>query len=102
MPGPPPVRDTLAVSVVMPAYNEAELLELSVKEVTEGLRGRRGPFELIIVENGSQDATPEIADRLSISYYTVETHRKNICEKLGLHGSHALVRFALEHKTELP
>lgn len=43
----------------------------------------------------------EIADALSISYYTVETHRKNTCEKLGIHGSHALMRFALEHKAEL-
>lgn len=43
-----------------------------------------------------------IAETLFISFHTVETHRKNICEKLNLHGSHALVKFALEHKTELP
>ena len=36
----------------MPAYNEAELLELSVKEVAEGLRGRGEPFEVVVVENG--------------------------------------------------
>lgn len=53
----------------------------------------------LIAEGKSSKA---IAEGLFISYYTVETHRKNICEKLGLHGSHALVRFALEHKTELP
>jgi len=57
----------LALSVVMPAYNEADLLELSVKEVTEGLRGRVGPFEVIIIENGSRDSTPELADRLAAS-----------------------------------
>jgi DNA-binding NarL/FixJ family response regulator len=43
----------------------------------------------------------EIADELCISYRTVETHRTNICQKLDLHGSHALMKFALAHKAEL-
>lgn len=40
----------------------------------------------------------EIATQLFISPHTVETHRKNICQKLDLHGSQALLRFALEHR----
>ncbi len=43
----------------------------------------------------------EIADELFISPRTVETHRTNICNKLELHGSHALMKFALAHKAEL-
>ncbi len=38
----------------------------------------------------------EIGDLLSISHRTVENHRNNIARKLGLHGTHALLRFALE------
>ncbi len=45
------------VSVVMPAYNEAEILETSVKEVVTGLRERGESFEVLIVENGSTDRT---------------------------------------------
>jgi DNA-binding NarL/FixJ family response regulator len=44
----------------------------------------------------------EIAEQLCISYRTVENHRHSICHKLGLHGSNALVRFAVEHRSELP
>ena len=43
----------------------------------------------------------EIADALFISVRTVQNHRNNICDKLGLQGSHALLRFALDHKTRL-
>lgn len=43
----------------------------------------------------------EIAAELFIHYRTVETHRTNICQKLDLRGHKALLKFALEHKTEL-
>ena len=43
----------------------------------------------------------EIADELCISYRTVETHRANMCAKLEIHGSHALMKFALIHRAEL-
>lgn len=45
--------------------------------------------------------TKEIADELFISPRTVETHRTNICHKLEIHGSHALMKFALSHKSQL-
>jgi DNA-binding NarL/FixJ family response regulator len=46
-------------------------------------------------------STREIAGELFISPTTVEKHRANICSKLNLKGSHALLRFALIHKAEL-
>jgi glycosyltransferase involved in cell wall biosynthesis len=49
------------ISIVMPAFNEAEILETSVKNVVVGVRERGEPFELLIVENGSTDRTREIA-----------------------------------------
>jgi DNA-binding NarL/FixJ family response regulator len=42
----------------------------------------------------------EIADELFVSTRTIDAHRANICQKLELHGSHALLKFALEHKSE--
>lgn len=45
--------------------------------------------------------TKEIAAELCISPRTVDNHRAHICSKLDLQGSHALVKFALQHKGEL-
>ena len=43
----------------------------------------------------------EIASILGIGIRTVEHHRNNIATKLDLHGSHALVKFAIQHQSEL-
>ena len=45
--------------------------------------------------------TKEIAAEMFVSPRTVETHRANIALKLDLHGSHALMKFALSHKVNL-
>jgi DNA-binding NarL/FixJ family response regulator len=42
-----------------------------------------------------------IAKTLFVHFRTVENHRVNIAQKLGLHGANAVLRFALEHKSEL-
>jgi len=48
-----------------------------------------------------EKTTREIAGELFISLRTVEHHRANICLKLNLHGSNALMKFALARKSEL-
>ena len=50
---------------------------------------------------GEGKSSKEIADLLFVNYRTVENHRTNICTKLELHGSHALLKFALQHKSDL-
>jgi DNA-binding NarL/FixJ family response regulator len=50
---------------------------------------------------GEYKTSREIAEELFISPRTVETHRTNISQKLDLRGSHALIKFALAHKSEL-
>ena len=56
---------TPRVSVVMPAYNEAEIIDSSVRTVVDGLRTRGTQFDLIVVENGSTDGTLAIAEGLA-------------------------------------
>jgi len=64
------------LTVVMPAFNEAEILETSVKSVVEGLRARCDPFEVVVVENGSTDGTSAIADSLATSFPEVRAEHR--------------------------
>jgi DNA-binding NarL/FixJ family response regulator len=60
------------------------------------------PAERRILKLIAEDRTSkEIADLLQISVKTVDSHRLNMCEKLHIHGSHSLLKFAFDHKSHL-
>ncbi len=57
------------------------------------------PTELRVLKLLAEYQTSkEIAGELNISPRTVEAHRANMCQKLDLQGSHALVRFAVKNR----
>jgi len=57
------------------------------------------PRELEVLTQVAEGRTnQEIADRLILSIKTVQAHRANVMEKLGLHNITHLVRFALRHR----
>ncbi len=49
------------LTVVMPAHNEEGYLRTAVHDVVEALRSRGLDFEVVVVENGSTDASAAIA-----------------------------------------
>jgi DNA-binding NarL/FixJ family response regulator len=55
--------------------------------------GRREREVLQLLAEGQRSAA--IAERLSISVSTVETHRRNIMRKLGMHSLSELTKFAI-------
>ncbi|MFB6147864.1 MAG: glycosyltransferase family 2 protein [Candidatus Nanohaloarchaea archaeon] len=52
------------LSVFMPFYNEEELVEESVKECHSHLETLERKFELVMVDDGSGDSTPEKIDEM--------------------------------------
>src|SRR5262249_27226995 len=50
---------------------------------------------------GEGKSSKEIADLLFVNYRTAQDNRTNICTKLELHGSPALLKFAHQHKSDL-
>ncbi|MGB9723592.1 MAG: glycosyltransferase family 2 protein [Chloroflexia bacterium] len=53
------------LSVVLPAHNEEANIEFVVRRCLEVLPGLVRDFEIVIVDDGSRDATPQIVDRLA-------------------------------------
>ena len=83
------------VSVVIPAYNE----EGGLTDVVKGLRSRLETcgrlFEIIVVDDGSQDRTLDVARGLDVTLVSHETNRRyGAALKTGIHaarGEHILI-----------
>jgi DNA-binding NarL/FixJ family response regulator len=77
------------------------LMRRRVLHPTEGRHADEDAHQLTAMEKeilrliGDALSSRDIAERLSISVRTVDTHRYNITHKLGLNGSYALLRYAL-------
>ena len=54
-----------SISVVLPAHNEEEAIATTVHEVIETLSAWMLDFEIIVVDDGSQDSTGAIVDTMS-------------------------------------
>lgn len=52
------------ISIVVPLYNEQENVRPLYARLTEVLNRLRQPYELIFVDDGSRDQTPEILDEI--------------------------------------
>jgi DNA-binding NarL/FixJ family response regulator len=66
-----------------------------------GLRQLTATEYRILKSLADYKTNKEIADELSVSPRTVETHRSRICQKLSLQGSHSLMKFAVQNKSLL-
>ncbi len=58
------VRDRADLSIVLPAYNEAERLPISLPILLEHLETRSETIEVILVDDGSSDSTTRLADKM--------------------------------------
>jgi dolichol-phosphate mannosyltransferase len=71
------------VSVIIPTYKEAENLPLLVPEVAEALERRGWRWQVIVVDDNSTDATPEVLNDLAARYpgqfaYRIRTDERGL------------------------
>ncbi|MGA2385662.1 MAG: dolichyl-phosphate beta-glucosyltransferase [Candidatus Bathyarchaeia archaeon] len=67
----------VTVSIVLPAYNEADKLDGAVEKVSQALKDAGYRFEIVIAEDGSTDGTAERAEELTQKYpFVRHIHRE--------------------------
>lgn len=64
------------LDVVIPAYNEADIIEASIAEIRKALASFPIPYQLIVADNGSTDSTAERAQHAGAVVLAVPTRGK--------------------------
>jgi len=57
------------LSIIIPAYNEEKRIPLTLKKISEFLKTKDFLYEIIIIDDGSQDATSKIVEEFSKDKY---------------------------------
>lgn len=84
----------MKLSVVIPAYNEAESIIETIDELVLVLRGANIPFDVLVVNDNSKDNTKKVLENLHQKYSEV-----NYVTNIGPNGFGYAVRYGLERFT---
>lgn len=65
------------LSIIIPARNESENLELCIKEIAEELIKNKIEYEVLVVDDGSTDNTSEIVSNSALKYMPIKCIRND-------------------------
>jgi dolichol-phosphate mannosyltransferase len=82
----------MLLSVVIPAHNEAGCIASTVESLVLALRREGIPHEVVVVDDGSTDSTPEILRELCARHSGLK-----IVPNTGKHGFGMAIRAGLSH-----
>jgi dolichyl-phosphate beta-glucosyltransferase len=95
------------LSVIIPAYNEENRLPITLEQVFRFLGQQSYPYEVLVVENGSQDRTLEVAQEFSRhSPQLIVIHEdgrgKGLAVRRGMLEAHGEYRFMCDADLSMP
>src|SRR5947199_290507 len=77
------MRARPSVSLVIPMFNEEENIEHAVDFAVDALDGHAGDYEIVVVDDASQDRSPEIVARLAAANPRIRMQRHEVNRQLG-------------------
>ncbi len=95
------------LTVVIPAYNEARRLRRTLPKAVEFLRQQNFTFEILVVDNGSTDATLEVIRALAQTYPEIRPlhtrlRGKGRAVKMGMLAARGKYRFLADADWSMP
>src|SRR5207248_9756234 len=89
------------ISFIVPAYNEETELPCTLAAIRAAASGVAQPFEIIVVDDASTDATPEIAEQAGAR--VVPIHRRQIAaaRNAGARAAQAEYLFFVDADTRI-
>jgi glycosyltransferase involved in cell wall biosynthesis len=86
----------MKISIIIPAYNEEEIIEKTIKKTYGILNKKKYDFEIIVVNDNSDDKTEKIIDRLSKTNKKIKPiHKKS--NTRGPTGMGSALKFGFKH-----
>jgi len=77
------MRERPSVSLVIPMFNEEENIEHAIDYAADALERHAGDYEILVVDDASQDRSPEIVERLAAANPRIRMLRHAENRKLG-------------------
>src|SRR5437870_1184808 len=74
-PGPASISKPVPLSIVVPAYNEAARIERSLEQTLDFLARTDRNAEVVVVDDGSRDATALVVEQFAATHPTVRLVR---------------------------
>lgn len=90
------------LTIIVPAYNEAARLATTVREILTEAAAALDAYEVLIVNDGSTDATAAVADELASAHHAVRAIHQPVNRGVGAAYYTALHQAAFENVTLVP
>ncbi|MFW5713145.1 MAG: dolichyl-phosphate beta-glucosyltransferase [Brevefilum sp.] len=97
----------LLLSIIIPAHNEAQRLPPTLRKIDSFLKRQSYAAEVLVVENGSSDATLEVARSFmeqmpNLRVFTEEERGKGLAVKRGMLEAYGEYRFLCDADLSMP
>jgi glycosyltransferase involved in cell wall biosynthesis len=93
------------ISIVMPAYNEADCIERGVADIDKQFEAVSEDYEIIVVDDGSKDGTRKIVEDLAGKKVKIVGYERNQGKghaiKLGLYHATGQFAFLIDSDSEI-